>query len=316
MNTEYPLGPFEKYPGNPILAPGGDGWEAKDVFNPTAVVENGKVYLLYRAEDFSGEGRWNGTSRIGLATSEDGLNFERNPGPVLHPTEPYEKPGGCEDPRIVRIEGAYYLTYTAFDGITPRLCLATSTDLSNWDKHGIVFPEWTGGQDRVWSKSGSILEEPIGGKYVMYFGDTSIWVAYSDDLLNWTPVEKPVFSPSPDPDAFDSVLVEPGPQPLLTDGGILLIYNAAREIQGKGNSGRKLRYSAGQALLSREDPSQVIERTGEPFFVPEAADEREGQVDEVVFLEGLVKHRGAYFIYYGMADSRIGAAVYRPAISG
>ncbi|TCJ19969.1 glycosidase [Rubrobacter taiwanensis] len=305
MELKYPLGPFEKYDKNPILASQGEGWEAKDLFNPTAVVREGRVHLIYRAEDRAGEGEWHGTSRIGLAVSHDGIDFERHPEPILSPTEPYELPGGCEDPRVSRIGDTYYMTYTAFDGESARLCLATSTDLLEWEKHGVLFPEWTGGAGKIWSKSGAILEEPVGGRYVMYFGDTSIWVAYSGDLISWTPVAEPVLSPSPDPTAFDSVLVEPGPRPLLTGDGILLIYNAARRMGGG------LRYSAGQVLLDREDPTRVLRRTREPFFEPETPDEISGQVDDVVFVEGLVEYCEALYLYYGMADSRIGVATCR-----
>ncbi|MCI0419163.1 MAG: hypothetical protein L0312_08090, partial [Acidobacteria bacterium] len=127
---------FTRHDGNPILAPRGESWEAKDVFNPAAIVKDGKVYLLYRAEDRTGIGKWNGTSRLGLAVSDDGLHFQREPEPVLVPTEEYEKPGGCEDPRIVEHDGSYYVTYTAYDGKQARLCLASSKDLRRWTKHG------------------------------------------------------------------------------------------------------------------------------------------------------------------------------------
>jgi predicted GH43/DUF377 family glycosyl hydrolase len=309
----FPIAPFAKHENNPILASIGDTWEAKDVFNPTAVVKDDKVYMLYRAEDHSGAGKWNGTSRIGLAVSDDGIRFERHPDPVLVPTEPYELPGGCEDPRVTQIDDTYYLTYTAFDGKSAYLCLATSTDLFHWTKHGILFPSWTGGLDTVWSKSGAILQQPVNGKYVMYFGDTSIWVAYSEDLIHWTPDPNPVISPSTDQTRFDHVLVEPGPQPVLIDEGILLIYNAAQRIIAHGTPEHgKLRYSAGQILLSKDQPSRVLKRTELPFFVPGTMDETTGQVDNVVFVEGLVAYRGAYYLYYGMADSKIGVAIYRP----
>ena len=314
MKATYPLGPFDRYAGNPILGPQGTSWEAKDLFNPSAVVKDGRVHLLYRAEDSTGEGRWHGTSRIGLATSEDGFHFERRTDPILHPTEPYEEPGGCEDPRATRVGDTFYMTYTAYDGDTARLCLATSTDLLNWEKYGVLFPRWTGGGNKVSSKSGAILGTPVDGTYVMYFGDTNIWAAYSRDLISWTPVEEPVFGPSPDPEAFDSYLVEPGPQPLMTDEGILLIYNAARETGGRHHIHPVgLRYSAGQVLLSKEDPTKVIRRTGTPFFAPEEPGELEGQVDDVVFVEGLVYFHDTYFLYYGMADSELGVATFRPA---
>jgi predicted GH43/DUF377 family glycosyl hydrolase len=89
------------------MEPQGDGFEAMAVFNPTVIVEDGIFYMLYRAEDRKG------VSRIGLAESDDGINFVRRPEPVLSPTERYEIWGGCEDPRVVKIEDTYYLTYTA-----------------------------------------------------------------------------------------------------------------------------------------------------------------------------------------------------------
>jgi predicted GH43/DUF377 family glycosyl hydrolase len=299
----FPLSGFVKYANNPILGPRGDTWEAKDVYNPTAVVKDDLVYLLYRAEDHTGKGRWNGTSRIGLAVSRDGIHFDRYPDPVLYPTEPYEWPGGCEDPRIVQIDGTYYLTYTAFDGHNAYLCLATSDNLFEWMKHGPLFPDWYNEWGKIWTKSGAIVPQKIGGRYVMYFGDTSVWVAYSDDLIHWTPNPKPVFSPVAD--SFDSVLVEPGPHPIVTDEGILLFYNAA----GHDIISGKMRYAVGQILFDKNDPECVIARTSIPLMTPDTDDERFGQVDEVVFVEGFVTHQGRDLLYYGMADSRIGVAI-------
>ena len=104
-HAAFPLGPFTPYAENPILAPQGDGWESGSVYNPAAVVKDGKVVLLYRAhaDDI--------VSHVGLATSDDGIHFERHPEPVLSPSEDYER-HGCEDPRVTEIDGTYYLTYT------------------------------------------------------------------------------------------------------------------------------------------------------------------------------------------------------------
>ena len=108
-------------------------WEGKNVLNPAAFIKDDKVYLLYRAQDD------NMTSRLGLAISEDGLHFEKQADPIFYPAndsmKTYEWQGGVEDPRIVESEdGRYILTYTAYDGKTARLCLASSTDLKNWTK--------------------------------------------------------------------------------------------------------------------------------------------------------------------------------------
>lgn len=289
---QWQLGPFEKYHDNPVITPRGDSWEAKDVFNPAAWTDGETVYMIYRAEDSTGIGEWNGTSRLGLAESTDGVNFSRYPEPILEPTELWELPGGCEDPRIVKINDTFYLTYTAYDGENARLALASSPDLHSWKKHGLIFP------DLEWSKAGAILSEPVNGRYWMYFGDTNIWAAYSEDLLHWTMIEEPVLEPRDG--NFDSRLVEPGPPPILTEEGILLLYNAADE---------DLVYETGQVLFDSEDPTRVVARTDSSFLQPENRLEREGQIPNVVFIEGLVQFKEKWYLYFGMGDSGIGVAI-------
>ena len=171
-SDSWQLGPFERYERNPILTPQGNSWEAKDVFNPAAWSDGETIYMLYRAEDSTGIGIWNGTSRVGLATSSDGINFTREPEPVYEPVEEWELPGGAEDPRIAKIGNRFYMTYTAYDGETARLALASSADLYNWDRHGLMFP------DLGWTKAGAIVPQQINGRYWMYYGDTNIWIAW------------------------------------------------------------------------------------------------------------------------------------------
>jgi predicted GH43/DUF377 family glycosyl hydrolase len=297
----WQLGPFVRYEGNPILEPRGDTWEAKDVFNPSVWTDGETVWLLYRAEDNTGRGHWNGTSRIGLATSRDGLRFERDPRPVLEPSEEWETPGGVEDPRVTKVGDTFYMTYTAYDAKTARLALASSRDLRQWKKHGLVFP------DRGWTKAGAILDTPINGKYWMYFGDEDIRAAHSTDLLHWTVIEEPVLRRHAETEKFDSRLVEPGPPPFLTEQGIVLFYNGANQENV---------YSAGQALFDRNDPTKLLARTDSPFFEPTPELEVEGQVPNVVFIEGLAQFQGRWLLYYGMADSRIGVAIYDPKGQG
>lgn len=301
-------------------------WEAKDVFNPAAVVKDGKVYLLYRAEDTVG--RHAGTSRIGLAESNDGIHFTRQPGPVLYPREDafidHEWEGGCEDPRVVEDEeGTYYMTYTAYDGEIARLLIASSTDLIHWKKHGPVFRNaYRGKFVDTWAKSGAIVTKlvdgklvatRIGGKYWMYFGDTHIFAATSDNLVDWTPVItsdhsafRPVFSPREG--KFDSDLVEPGPPAMLTDHGILLIYNARNHAEKGDPSLPAGTYAAGQILFDPADPLTVLYRTDDNFFKPSEPYEITGQVNNVCFLEGLVFFKDKWFLYYGTADSKIAVA--------
>jgi predicted GH43/DUF377 family glycosyl hydrolase len=305
---------FEKYEGNPILFPQGTGFEAKATFNPAVILVDGIFYMFYRAEDWTGKGKWNGQSTIGLAWSEDGMSFWRKSEPIIIPEYAYELPGGCEDPRVVKIERTYYLTYTGYDGKTARLCLATSRDLIKWKKQGPIFP------DCGWSKSGAIIPEKINGKYWMYFGDSNIWVATSKDLIHWNVIEEPVMKPRED--YWDEALVEPGPPPIITEDGIVLIYNGnipekrARELGKKESREMVRQYAAGWALFSKDDPTKLIARCDEPFLKPTERFEKIGQVDDVVFSEGLVKRNGRWYLYYGCADTYIGVAISDETILG
>lgn len=336
QSTDWAMFNFVKIDSlNPILLPSTDRafvcpilkksvkWEEKDVFNPSAVVRAGKVYLIYRAEDTIG--KFAGTSRIGLAVSNNGLHFQKMDKPVFFPDndsmKKYEWEGGCEDPRIVESEdGTYVMTYTAYDGKIARLLLATSKDLTTWQKHGLVLGE--GKHKDTWSKSGAIVCKQVGermvatkinGKYWMYWGDTDLMMATSDDLIHWQAAENEqgtlVKVLSPRKGYFDSQLVESGPYALLTDKGILLIYNAANSGESGDKSLPKMTYAAGQALFSATDPMKLVARLEQNFFRPDKPYERTGQVNNVCFLEGLVSFKGRWFLYYGTADSKIAVAV-------
>ncbi|MBS1662100.1 MAG: glycosidase [Bacteroidetes bacterium] len=350
-STSWAMLPFVKVDAvNPVLGPGNASfddpvskkkiyWEERDVYNPATVVREGKLFLLYRAQDRVG------TSRIGLAESTDGVHFKRYPMPVLYPDhdaqKKYEWPGGCEDPRVVEDEkGTYYMTYTAFDGKLARLMVATSRDLVHWVKRGPVFARadlaapgrgaagagkgvGRPGREAVnwvdkWSKSGSIVSRYVGGrvvaarikgKYWMYWGDTHIWAAVSDNLIDWTPVEKPVLSPRAK--KFDSDLVESGPPAMLTEQGIVLIYNG-RNVRSKGDLALpEGTYAGAQALFDKNDPTRLVDRMENYFIKPDKPYEFSGQVNQVCFLEGLAFLRGQWFLYYGTADSKIAVAVHK-----
>lgn len=332
-NTSWQLGPFVKTDSlNPVLESlayttfycpvrkDTVRWEEKDVFNPSAVVRDGKVYLLYRAEDTVGKHA--GTSRLGLAVSEDGFHFERMKEPVFYPDEDsmklYEWEGGVEDPRLVEDEkGLYILTYTAYDGNLARLCVASSPDLIHWAKHGLVFKD----HPELWSKSGAIITSQkedqfvatkINNHYYMYWGDTDIFLATSDNLVDWTPVFEgnellKVFSPRPG--KFDSDLVEPGPHAMLQEDGILLIYNSRNKLEKGDQQLPDGNYAAGQILLNKENPAEVLKRSENYFITPDKEYEITGQVNNVCFVEGLVYFKNRWFLYYGTADSKIAVAV-------
>ena len=297
MPVGYPLGPFVRDRRNPILEPTNRVWESRFVFNPAAIIKDGLVHLLYRAQGADGR------SSIGLATSSDGVKFKRLNDPVMVATEPFELPGGCEDPRVVEVGGTYYMTYTGYDGTSARLCLATSRNLVRWTKHGPLFPDFeTRTVGKPWSKSGAILTKPLGGRYYMYFGDVDIYYATSTDLIHWTPgpVDDPVMRPQEG--TYTQRLLEPGPPPLFTENGyILLIHNAAAH-----DPDGKLIYRAGQALIDPAKPTEELARLTTPFLVPETPEEIEGQVNNVVFVEGLVAYKGEWLMYYGQGDAGVG----------
>ena len=311
----------------------GVAWQRADVFNPGAVTQGDSVYLLFRAEDDPAARLGHRTSRIGLAASADGLAFVRDAQPVLYPdpddaSAAYEYPGGCEDPRVVRTpEGRFLMHYTAWNRDVARLSVATSDDLRTWTKHGPAFEHAYGGRFHdTWTKSGSVVcgldddghlvAAEIDGRYWMYWGDAVVGLAYSDDLLDWTPVlnaDSTLFDPLPRrPGHFDSGLSEPGPPAILTEAGILVLYN------GKNAEQDSLRdraipagaYCTGQALFDATDPSRLLARQGEPFLKPDLPHEITGQyASGTTFAEGLVRFRGRWWLYYGTADSMVGVAV-------
>ena len=305
---DYPLGPFTPSPANPVLRPGPGGWESSNVYNPAAIVHDGRMVLLYRAhaDDI--------VSSIGFALSCDGLNFERDAEPVLVPEHPYEA-HGCEDPRVVKIGDTFYLTYTGWDRATARLCLATSTDLRHWKKHGPILPglnTFAGLREtpsEEWSKGGVILETPVDGRYLMYVGEGNVYLAESEDLLHWRLVDPaPVLVPRPG--TFMGDLVETGPQPLLTrTGHILLVHNSAVHLPGGG-----VYYACGQILFEAARPTVPVAAMLEPWLEPTTDADRHGLVDNVTFVEGLVWFRDTWFAYFGQSDTTVGVATYRPKL--
>lgn len=338
----WQIGPFSRpAAGNPVISPlpastftdpilkAPARWEALHTFNPAAIVRGGKVYVLYRSEDDSGAMAIGGhTSRLGLAESADGVHFTRHADPVFFPAEDGEKarewPGGVEDPRIVeREDGVYVLTYTQWNRVTYSVGIASSTDLTHWTKHGPAFLTAAGGKyTHLQYKSagivtklekGRLLAAKVNGKYWMYWGEGTIRLATSDDLIHWTPVEdpggKPVELLKPRSGHFDSTFPETGPPPVLTDRGIVMLYNGKNaEAGGEPELGPNA-YAAGEALFDPHNPAHLLKQTEKPVLKPELAYEKTGQYAAgTTFAEGLVAFQGQWFLYYGCADSLVAVA--------
>ena len=345
---DWALGGFVRLErANPIITPNPSnqfdcpmqdkkiGWAESDVFNPAATVKDGKIYVLYRAEDNSATGIGKRTSRIGLAESEDGIHMKRRKTPVMYPDKDnmkeYEWEGGCEDPRVTMTEdGLYVMAYTSWNRKVARLCIATSRDLVKWEKHGPAFAKAYNGRFKdIFCKSGSMVTEikngkqvltKIDGKYFMYWGEHAVYAATSDDLVNWTPIldEKNELATviKPRPQYFDSALTECGPPAILTDKGIVLLYNGKNQTNDSKRDKRFTAgaYCAGQILTDPKEPLKVLQRLDVPFFRPMASFEKSGQyVDGTVFIEGLVFFKNKWYLYYGCADSQVSVAIYDPA---
>ena len=253
----WAIGPFTReLNGEPILTPRADtrftcpvskrtvAWEEKDVFNPAAVVKDGLVHLIYRAED--SVGRFAGTSRIGLATSRDGRQFEAAcaTGAVSGQRRaPAIRMGRrVRDPRVVETEdGRYVMTYTGYDGKTARLCVATSSDLVTWTKNGPAFAKAGGGRFRDrWSSPAhrvraargpsrrsanrqAILDVPGRHGHLSRQVRRPRWSGRRSSDVSRRSAGGAAAAITPRRHRFDSALVEPGPPAIVTPRGILLL---------------------------------------------------------------------------------------------
>jgi predicted GH43/DUF377 family glycosyl hydrolase len=305
-------------------------WQRADVFNPAAIVKDGKVFMLYRSEDNPAAILGGRTSRLGLAESDDGIHFRKFPEPVLYPAndgfQEYDYPGGCEDPRLVQTEeGVYVVTYTSWNYDVPRLSIAFSNDLFHWEKKGPAFAKANEGKflDMA-TKSGSIITHwkdgkyvasKINGKYWMYWGEHFINLAWSENLYDWNPLlddkGELLAVVRTRPGKFDSNLTECGPPAITTDKGIVLLYNGRNATDD--NADPELpqgTYSVGMVVFDAKDPAKVIDRSENYFLKPTLPHEVSGQYESgTTFSEGLVYFKNKWFLYYGTADSFVGLAI-------
>jgi predicted GH43/DUF377 family glycosyl hydrolase len=306
---------LKKHIENPIISPVmHHAWESMSTFNPAAVYEDGKVHLMYRAQGDSS------TSTIGYATSSDGVTIdERHHEPVYWPRTAFETPGGvkfhpnilfmsgggwggCEDPRLTKIDDRFYLTYVAYNGRDhPRVALSSipvedflARNWDKWEKPKLISPPG------VVDKNAVIFPEKVNGKYVMLhriFPD--ILVDFLDDLeFEKQQYLKGEYKISPREHAWDSRKAGAGPPPIKTKDGWLLIYHA---VDDKDAS----QYKIGAMLLDLEDPTKVLYRSNVPVLSPTEWYENEGFKSGVVYPCGAVIIENMLYIYYGGADSYV-----------
>ena len=301
-------------------------FENDSVLNPAVIQQGDVIHMFYRAVH---KGNY---SCIGYCKLNDPLHvMERADKPVLDPGFDYES-HGMEDPRIVNIDGLYYLTYIAFDGVNALGALATSTDLQHFEKHGIIVPKITYDDFDRFTKSKSDLNEKylrynrganfLADKDLVFFPrringkltflhrikpDIQIVSVNALEDLNpdfWTDYflhfdEKIVFCPKY---PHEVSYVGGGCPPIETEHGWLIIYHGVKDA----NKGYE--YSACAALVDLNDPTKEIARLPYPLFKPELDYELKGDVDDVCFPTGTIIIDDRLYIYYGAADELIACA--------
>jgi beta-1,2-mannobiose phosphorylase / 1,2-beta-oligomannan phosphorylase len=324
---------FERHPENPIITPGLYDWRLASVFNPGVLYEDGRFYLYERAA---------GQLRpfhcfIGMLESDDGVHFHHvSDRPVLTPEMAGSRCGSVQDPRVVKIDDRYLMTYAfrpyawnshptgvgvpeSFEPTFPgfsgrpeenmtRSGIAVSMDRVTWqhlcwptpkeldDRDVILFPEKIRGRYALLRRPLQFVGPNFGTDY------PGIWICYSEDLEQWTQPElviKPEFG-------WEDNRIGGSTPPIKTERGWLVLYHG---VENQDPSRRRVCYRIGALLLDLEDPTKVIARTREPIMEPETYYERFGlYIPNVIFPTGNVVVEGTIYLYYGVCDTAIALA--------
>jgi predicted GH43/DUF377 family glycosyl hydrolase len=311
------------------------GFENEGVLNPAVIASDDTVHLFYRAVS---KGNY---SSIGYCRLKGPLFVEeRFDTPVLFPQFEYEL-HGVEDPRIVKIEDLYYLTYSAYDGVNALGALAVSKDLVHWEKMGLIVPQMTydefsrlagtkgalnekylrynkhegilenqGKKVFVWDKNVIFFPRKINGRlYFLHRIRPDIQIVSINNIQELTTEFWQNYFLRLD----EGIVICPkydhevsyiggGCPPIETEYGWLLIYHGVHDTL-KGYV-----YSACAALLDLNNPQQEIARLPYALFKPEYNWELKGEVNNVCFPTGTVLIGDTLYIYYGAADEQIACA--------
>lgn len=293
---------LQRSKNNPILTPSNLPWEDMLVFNPAATMFEDKVYLIYRAM-----GKTDIYSRLGLAISTDGIHFERKKDPLYYGEGHPDESLGIEDPRIVKIDDTYYITYTAVSknlyaevnpnwwkekiDKRPKIALSTTKDFLSFVNHNVIVPNLNG-------KNSSFFPKKINGEYWLLYraGVGKTYFEKSQSLTDWNNGAS-LFEERPG--MWDCVRTGIGSPPIETEKGWLLFYHGVDKINT---------YRLGIMFLDLEDPLKILYRSPEPILEPETDYEKYGYINNVVFTCGAIEKDGLYYVYYGAADEVIGVA--------
>jgi predicted GH43/DUF377 family glycosyl hydrolase len=309
---------------NPILRPGTHPWNAEAVLNPAAAVipgraGGGRTHLVYRAIGTDG------VSRLGYASSADGIVFDerlpypiyaaRNPGgalpgsrrrysPVMYPSG--GSWGGCEDPRMVVIDGYVYITFNMFENWMLRVAVIS---MSEEDFLAKRFHRWEGpiilsahSSHSNREKNWMLFPEKIGDRFAVLHGiidpdENRVRIEYADDLDTLSQRKISTIDPQEVPNkniAWHIHVRSAGPPPVRTDRGWLVLYHAHDAAEPN-------RYKLGAMLLDLVDPTKILYRSASPVLSPDEYYENDGKPG-VVYACGAVVHNGTLFVYYGGAD--------------
>ena len=301
-------------------------FEDESVLNPAVIKEGELIHLFYRAVHTKNY------SSIGYCKLSNPLVVaQRYDAPLLDPEFEYEL-HGMEDPRIVKIDGLYYLTYVAFDGNNALGALATSTDLLEFKRQGIIVPKITYNDFDRLTKSNAALNKTyldynpganiLADKDLVFFpqrinGKLTFMHRIKPDIQIASFNELTDLTPEYWEDYFmhfeDHIMLRPkypheasyigsGCPPIATAQGWLVLYHGVKTVE-KGYE-----YSCCAALMDLNDPRKEIARLPYPLFKPDLDYELAGDVDDVCFPTGTVTDGDTLYVYYGAADELIACA--------
>ena len=327
---------FEREASNPIVRPGRYPWRQAVAFNPAVARDpSGRFHMWERVA---------GNLRpfqcaIGALVSNDGVHFEhRVDRPVFTPAMAGCEHGSVQDPRVVRLDGRWCMTfafrpyawnssptgvgvpeswqadYPGFDGDETknqtRSGVAVSDDGIDWQLAG-----WVSGPD-LDDRNVILFPEKIGGRYAALRrpqgmvatdtsrtdGPTGIWLSYSDDLASWTEPRRilpPAF-------AWESNRIGGSTPPIRTDAGWLVLYHGVEDVDP---ARRGVCYRLGAAMLDADDLTRTLARCPEPIMEPRHYYEKVGlYIPNVIFPTAAVVVDGVVHLYYGCCDTAIGLA--------
>lgn len=266
---------LSRYEDNPVLtAEPSHPWEAQNVSNAGAVIHDGKVHLLYRAEGFEpklpGYKDWP-VGCIGHAVSEDGYHFRRTPeSPAIIKSGREFEQWAVEDPRIAKIGETYYITYVCTSFYGDHIALATTNDFQTFTKLGPIMPH-------VSQRTSGLFPRKINGRFcLMHRILPSLWLSFSDDLIHWTDTTCVL---SPQFNTWYDWKIGIGATPIERDDSWLVFWHAKGKDLPDNPYGT---YRLGVLWLDKQDPTRVLAVQQQPILEPEMDYEKTGYVEQVI----------------------------------